>query len=293
MASSGDNALGLYLRDRRGRIEPSAFGLPTRRRRTPGLRREEVAHRAEVSAVWYTWLEQGRGGTPSADVLERLADALLMSAAEREHLFMLAQQRPPAVRYQPTEAISPQLQRVLDSLDASPAYVKTATWDVVAWNRAAAAVLTDYGALPPGKRNILRLIFCDPRVRGHLLDWEAEARFAVAAFRSESVRACANERKDALVRELTAECSEFATIWNDLDVRNLGEGVKQVRHETGEIIGLEYSSFVVDGRPDLGLVIYTPSSLTDRASVRVAVERMAIVENADVGRPPEPTGIGP
>lgn len=278
MANASENELGLYLRDRRSRLDPLAYNLPTGRRRTPGLRREEVALRAGISSVWYTWLEQGRGGTPSADVLERLADALAMTPAERDHLFLLAQQRPPGVRYQGESRVSPQLQRVLDTLDTSPAYVKTATWDVVAWNAAAAAVLTDYATLEPEDRNILRLLFCDPRVRGHLVDWEAEARFAVAAFRSEAVRAGADERKNALVQRLGQECPEFAAFWNDLDVRNHGEGVKQIRHGSGRVIGLEYTSFVVDGHPGLGLVIYTPSSPGDRAAVRAVMQAQSDLE---------------
>src|SRR5690242_2230172 len=149
LAHADDNRLGAYLKDRRARLDPSAFGLLGTRRRTPGLRREEVAQRANVSATWYTWLEQGRGGAPSADVLERIAHALMLTDAEREHLFLIGLGRLPDVRYQMTDGVSPRLQRVLDSLELSPALVKTPTWDVVAWNRAAAAVLTDYSALEP------------------------------------------------------------------------------------------------------------------------------------------------
>src|SRR5580698_6627694 len=157
--SHGANPLGTYLKDRRAKLDPAAFGFAPQRRRTPGLRREEVAQRASVSPTWYTWLEQGRGGAPSADVLERIARALVLTDVEREHLFLLAPGRPPEVRYQVVEAVTPRLQRLLDALEFSPAYVKTSTWDVLAWNRAAAAVLADYGALAPAQRNILRLLF--------------------------------------------------------------------------------------------------------------------------------------
>src|SRR6201985_2768457 len=119
------NRLGPYLKDRRGKLDPAALGLSPGRRRTPGLRREEVAQRANVSTTWYTWLEQGRGGAPSADVLERIAEALMLTAAEREHLFLLAQGRPPEVRYEADVRVSPTLQRILDSMHDSPAYVKT------------------------------------------------------------------------------------------------------------------------------------------------------------------------
>ena len=130
------------------RLDPATFGFRGRRR-TPGLRREEVAQRANISPTWYTWLEQGRGGAPSADVLNRIAAALMLTDVEREHLFLLGLGRPPEVRYKAAEGVTPRLQRLLDAFEVSPALIKTATWDVVAWNRAAAAVLTDYGALAP------------------------------------------------------------------------------------------------------------------------------------------------
>src|SRR6266568_5756739 len=131
------NPLGTYLKDRRAKLDPATFGFPLKRRRTPGLRREEVAQRANVSATWYTWLEQGRGGAPSADVLDRIARALMLTQVEREHLFLLGLGRPPEARYQENEGVTPRLQRVLDALDPSPALIRTATWNVVAWNRAA------------------------------------------------------------------------------------------------------------------------------------------------------------
>ena len=140
MPAATDNPLGTYLKDRRAKLDPAAFGFSLNRRRTPGLRREEVAQRANVSATWYTWLEQGRGGAPSADVLDRIARAMMLTDVEREHIFLLGLGRPPEVRYHAPEGVTPRLQRVLDSLEVSPAFVKTPTWDVVAWNRAATVV---------------------------------------------------------------------------------------------------------------------------------------------------------
>src|SRR6476620_6277076 len=123
----GDNLLGTFLRDRRTKLDPASFGVSLTRRRTPGLRREEVAQRANVSATWYTWLEQGRGGAPSADVLNRIARALMLTDDEREHLFLLGLGRPPEVRYQASEGVTPRLQRVLDALESSPALIRTVT----------------------------------------------------------------------------------------------------------------------------------------------------------------------
>ena len=273
-APADANPLGAYLRDRRARLDPAALGLPAARRRTPGLRREEVAQRADVSATWYTWLEQGRGGAPSADVLDRIARALLLTDAEREYLFLLALGRPPEVRsheYRAPEGVTPRLQRVLDALEFSPAFVKTPTWDVVAWNAAAAAVLTDYGALAPGQRNILRLMFCDPEVRGAQPDWEGAARFVVAAFRADAARAGASGEVGALVEDLGRRSPEFAAMWRAHDVRAYGEGTKVRRHPTAGLIALEYSAFAVDGQPGLGMVVFSPATSADEDRVRALV----------------------
>src|ERR1700744_619418 len=123
MPAANENPLGTYLRDRRTKLDPATFGIALTRRRTPGLRREEVAQRANVSATWYTWLEQGRGGAPSAGGLERIGRALMLTGVEREHLFLLGLGRPPEVRCQAVDGVTPRLQRVLDALELSPAYV--------------------------------------------------------------------------------------------------------------------------------------------------------------------------
>ncbi|MFP3544034.1 helix-turn-helix transcriptional regulator [Rhizobium sp. SIMBA_035] len=259
--------LAAFLKDRRVKLDPSAFGL-SGRRRTPGLRREEVAQRANISPTWYTWLEQGRGGAPSADVLNRIANGLMLTEPEREHLFMLGLGRPPEVRYKPAEGVTPRLQRLLDSLDASPALIKTAMWDVVAWNRAAAVVLTDYGTIAPEKRNILRLIFSNPAIRAKQHDWETLARFVVAAFRADVARAGAGSEVSKLVEELSAVSADFERLWQENDVRVHGDGVKRLKHPKLGTIDLEYSAFAVDGRPDLGLVIYNPVDPATAAEIR-------------------------
>src|ERR1700743_1250595 len=127
---ASDNLLGTYLRDRRLKLDPASFGFAPERRRTPGPRREEVAQRANIIPTWYTWLEQGRGGAPSAIVLDRIAQALMLTDVEREHLFLLGLGRPAGVRYRRDEGVTPRLQRVLDSLEPSPALIRTALWDV-------------------------------------------------------------------------------------------------------------------------------------------------------------------
>ncbi|MCW5135435.1 helix-turn-helix transcriptional regulator [Burkholderia cenocepacia] len=271
MVDAPDNLLGAYLRDRREKLDPAALGLPATRRRTPGLRREEVAQRAHVSVAWYTWLEQGRGGAPSADVLDRLARALMLNEAEREHLFLIGLGHPPEVRYHAPAGVTPRLQHVLDSLDASPAIIRTATWDVAAWNDAAAATLTDYATLPPAARNILRLIFVDAGVRHAQSDWERVARFAVGGFRADVARSGATQAVQAFVDEMRATSAEFDAMWRDHDIRTHEEATKEIRHPRAGRIALEHSTFSVTGRPDLSLVIFTPATPADRARIRELV----------------------
>jgi transcriptional regulator with XRE-family HTH domain len=258
-----DNPLGSYLKDRRSKLDPAAFGFPPDRRRTAGLRREEVARRANISPTWYTWLEQGRGGAPSADVLDRIAHALMLTDVEREHLFLLGLGRPPEVRYRKDEGVTPRLQRVLDALNPTPAIIRTATWDVVAWNRAATLILPDYGSLPPDQRNMLRHIFLNPGVRAAHYDWENVARSVVAAFRADAARAGAIAEVGALVEELCLLSPDFEGMWRDHDVRAFGEGTKHIRHPVLGAIAFEYSAFAVDGRPDLSLLIYNPATQAD------------------------------
>ena len=274
MPRTDDNQLGTYLKDRRAKLDPAALGFPTARRRTPGLRREEVAQRAHVSATWYTWLEQGRGGSPSTDVLDRIARALMLTEIEREHLFLIALGHPPEVRYQAKEGISPRIQRVLDALEFIPAFVKTVTWDLVAWNRAAAALL-GYGALGPAERNILRRIFLDPQARAVQLDWQSVARFAVAAFRADTARAGASANVEGLVDELCRLSPEFELMWRENDVQTHGEGVKQLRHPVAGLLALEYSAFSVEGRPDLSLIIYNPVTPKDADRIRGLLKSQA------------------
>lgn len=272
MTELNGNLLGTYLRDRRAKLDPASFGLPLKRRRTPGLRREEVAQRANVSATWYTWLEQGRGGAPSADVLDRIARAMMLTDIEREHIFLLGLGRPPEVRYHEAQGITPRLQRVLDVFEISPAFIKTPTWDVVAWNKAAAAVLTDYAQLAPEQRNILRLIFRDSGVRARQDNWTNVARFVVAAFRADAARAGATNAIQGLVDDLSRESPEFAAMWRNNDVRAHGDGTKTLHHPAVGPLQMEYSAFAVDGRPDLGMVVYNPLTKGDADKVRALMK---------------------
>jgi transcriptional regulator with XRE-family HTH domain len=268
---------GDYLKNRRTKLDPASFGFSGGRRRTAGLRREEVAQRANISATWYTWLEQGRGGSPSADVLDRIARALTLTELEREHLFLLGLGRSPQVHYRGGDAITPRLQRLIDAIPYSPAIVRTATWDVVAWNQAATVVLTDYGALPPEKRNVLRMIFCDPRVRAAQTDWKSVARLVVGSFRIDAARAGADAEVAPFVEELCRTSPEFAAMWQDNEVQAHGDGIKRLHHPVLGLIALEYSAFAVDGRPVLQMIVYNPATSADQARLRSLIDEAAAI----------------
>ncbi|MFJ5159847.1 helix-turn-helix transcriptional regulator [Pantoea sp. NPDC088449] len=267
MTMQDDNVLGNYLRERRQRLDAAKLGYPLLRRRTPGLRREEVAVRACVSTTWYTWLEQGRGGAPSEEVLERLAKALELSAAERDHLFLLAQNRLPGVTWQAGVDVSPSLQRVLDSMENTPALIKTAEWQVVAWNRAATKVFVDYAELPPEQRNILLMMFRNEEMKKRLPDWHRVTRGMVANFRADVARTGATEHVRALVEELSEMSETFHQLWLSQEVSQHGEGLKQLWLPDEGVLELEYSTFAVEGKPGLSLVVFNPRQQHDRDCV--------------------------
>lgn len=268
MAAPARPSLGHFLRERRSRLDPASFGLPSERRRTPGLRREEVAQRAHISTTWYTWLEQGRGGAPSREVLQRLSTALMLTGPEREHMFILALGHLPEPSYRQTEDVSPRLQRVLDAMAEHPAMIRTATWDVLAWNRAAAMVLTDYGRLPRERRNILRLMFGEGRMEAAQDDGLKMARYVVAAFRADAARAGASDAGGDLVGELRQRSPLFDRLWQDHEVAGHGDGVKRLHHPRLGPLDLEFSTFAVEGRPDLSLMVYIAANTPTADRIR-------------------------
>jgi hypothetical protein len=281
MPFRGEQELGAFLRARRERLDAAGLGFDTARRRTPGLRREEVAARANVSSTWYTWLEQGRGGGPSAEVLDRICNALLLTDAERAHAFMLALGRPPEPSYRPPEGIEPKLQRVLDSFETSPALIKTATWDIVAWNRVSVAVFGDYEKLPARDRNILKLLFLYKTMRPPFAVWREMARFVVATFRADAIRAGAGRYIVELVQELREASPEFAAMWDENEV---GDGVGAPRRFQQSRVGeieLDGTIFRVAGRQDLSLVVHCPVRPEDAERIK---RLLAMGHDASFGR---------
>jgi len=177
------------------------------------------------------------------------------------------------VRYRKSEGVTPRLKRVLDALNPTPALIRTAIWDVVAWNRAATVMLIDYASIPPDQRNILRFIFLDPRARASQYDWESVARFVLGAFRVDAARAGAAAEVEPLVDELCRLSPEFKTMWRDNDVRGPhGETVKHIRHPVLGPVSFEYSAFSVDGRTDLTMVVYNPAKAEDAERIKSLME---------------------
>ena len=248
--------LGAFLSARRGRLQPAAVGLPTGRRRTPGLRREEVAALAGVSVSWYTWLEQGRDIGVSADALGRLAGVLRLDRAESAHLFALASRQLPASAA--GAELSDALVALVRSIDPTPAYVRNSRLDILAWNPAVADLFVDFGALRPHERNTLRLTFLYPPYRSLIRDWEPFARVMLRVFRAARAKAPDKAPFDRLVEEIGAESEEFRAWWREGDVQSLDEGVKRLRHPTRGLLDLTYVVLTPEGRPDVSFVTYVP-----------------------------------
>jgi transcriptional regulator with XRE-family HTH domain len=234
-------------------------GLPGGgRRRTPGLRREEVATLAGVGTTWYTWLEQGRDVRASLDVLEALARALRLNPAERAHLVTLGrgEQAPPPPPER--EHVSPTIRRLVEHLDPSPAYLLGRRWDYLVWNRAFSAVFGDLGLMPAGKRNHLWLMFMDPTRREQLTDWEKAARRQVARFRGDYASHVGDPQFDKLVESLLEQSPDFAKFWARHEVASSGEGRKEIIHPAVGDLFFEHAMFRHGENPDHRLLLYSP-----------------------------------
>jgi transcriptional regulator with XRE-family HTH domain len=267
MAADGDpQALGQLLRSRRERLTPAEVGLPAgSRRRTAGLRREEVALLANVSATYYTFLEQGRQVRPSAQVIDSLAAALRMSAAERRYLEVLAYGGDNASRgggpaTAPAERLDAGVADLVQRLEPFPTIVKGRRWDVLAANPAARELFTDWDALPDGERNLVRWMFTTDRAREVYLEWEPEARAMLGRFRL----AAAGHRDDqdftALIAELQRDSEHVRDWWPRHDVIAVGSGSKKLRHPRLGPVSYSHVVLQVADNPDQTLVTYSPAT---------------------------------
>lgn len=248
--------LAEFLRKHREKIAPEDVGLPRgRRRRTPGLRREEVAALAGVGLTWYTWLEQGRDISVSATFLDNLSKVLKLDAAERRHLFLLAHQRLPSELGKTWCSVPPLVQQLMDDLPARPAYILNLRWDVLAWNNAADKLLS-FSSHTPERRNMLWLLFTDPAVRELFTPWEEQACQMLASFRRDFARAAQDPAIDALVDELTKVSPEFKQWWKTQEVNAPCQGVRHLYLEEMGAIALDHTTLTVDEERHLRLVYY-------------------------------------
>ncbi|NYI05993.1 helix-turn-helix domain-containing protein [Allostreptomyces psammosilenae] len=260
--------LATFLRSRRERLDPRDLGLPSRRqaRRTPGLRREEVAELAGISVDYVVRLEQGRGLRPSADVVEALARALRLTPVERAYLFNLAQQRPRNAD-QPATTAPPPLARLVADLSPLPAMLLNHRYDILAWNREMTRLLLDFGTLPPPRRNSMWLCLMHPRIRELYVDRERVVREGIAHLRA----AWAAHPEDRVLTDLIAELAgrdeQFARLWAERDIEVNGRGRKVMRHPDVGVFAVHFEVLVPLHDPDQRLVVFRAADDESRSAL--------------------------
>lgn len=244
-----------FLRRHRQRLTPADVGLPSGgRRRTPGLRREEVAALAGVGITWYTWLEQGREIGVSEDFLLRLAKVLKLDDAECCHLFVLVHRRPPPAEAYHWPTVSPLVQQLMDELVHRPAYVFNLRWDVIAWNSAADA-LFKFSRKEPEDRNVLRMVFADPDLRPRLTSWHSDAPRLVESFRRDLVLVPEDPSMLLLVDELKKLSPDFRHWWGGLQESPPSDGLASVATKNG-VVKFQHEVMSVNQHRHLRMVIY-------------------------------------
>ncbi|MFD9206743.1 helix-turn-helix transcriptional regulator [Streptomyces sioyaensis] len=266
-------SLGEFLRSRRERLSPQEAGiLAGPRRRTPGLRREEVAQLSGVSVTWYTWLEQARDITVSRQVLMSLARALMLSSVERRYLFALA--GVPLPERPADGGPGPALQKLVEALEPHPAYLLDANWDLVGWNRAEAGLIGDPGQLEPAERNLLWLVFTDPAMRSLLADWDGQAQDLVAQFRADARQRSGDPRFEQLTNGLREASPEFRTWWAAHDIADFGSSRRCFAHPRVGALTFDYVKLAALDAPGIKLFACMPADATTAAKLP-ALQRCA------------------
>ena len=249
-------SLGAFIRTRRDRLTPDLVGLsPGLRRRAKGLRREELAGLCGISPTWLTWIEQGRTKAVSAETIEKIARALLLSRAERSYLFELAGMRDPEG---PDVSCDPQLELMLREAVAkikTPAYVLDHEWNAIAWNTPAAQLFTDWLGKPDADRNLLHYAFLDPRARSFILNWPSRAQRLVAEFRGECRAVLNTPRIKKRVEELRRRSKEFESFWSTQNVLEREGGERIFHHPKLGRVSLRQLTLGLSTSPGIKLVI--------------------------------------
>jgi transcriptional regulator with XRE-family HTH domain len=255
-------ALSAFLKSQRAKIAPRSAGLPEgTRRRTPGLRREEVAQLAGVSSTWYTWLEQGRDIKVSASVLDCVAAALQMNEDERKYLFSLASDSGSAIHRLKEELpeIGPSLRRILQELRYCPTIISDRRCHIVGWNEAAAHVFLDFEKLPPNERNMIRLLFTRKEFQRLAVNWEEFASGFLAIFRAYYGQYVDDEWYDRFLGEMSGYHPDFNRLWEQSSVSSAPEVLIEFRHANAGKMLFQLTSLQVHGDTDLRCSIYTPA----------------------------------
>jgi transcriptional regulator with XRE-family HTH domain len=267
--------LAAFLRSRRERIAPAQVGVtPIGRRRTPGLRREEVAQLAGVGVTWYTWLEQGRDIKVSEQVLEAIARTLQFDRDERAHLLNLAGAADQQVVAE-CAAVPPQIRVMLSQLEPFPASVVNAKYDLLAYNRTYARLIDDIDALPPEDRNCMWLCFTDPAWRKALIDWEDGANRMVANLRWLMADHVAEPSWKSLVKRLRAASPEFSERWERHEVASIENKTKLVRNPLVGTLRLDVTNTWLSPRPGTRLHVYTPADATTTRRLNELAEKIS------------------
>ena len=255
MANPRQSELGDFLRSRRQKLTPKLVGIPAgRRRRTPGLRREEVAELAGIGVDWYVRLEQGRSVSPSVTTIDALARALRLTRAEHTHLRALTHDG--ERRQFAPETVPPAIRRTVESLN-QPAYITGRRWDILCWNAAAEAIFA-FGRLPEAERNVLICMLTNAATRRLFgASWADEAKRMVAQFRATHDLWAGDPAFRDLLARLRAGCPEFAAWWEAHDIRGSVAGRKALSHPKKGRLRFEYTTFQANDDPALRLVIYT------------------------------------
>ncbi|MFD9126093.1 helix-turn-helix transcriptional regulator [Kitasatospora sp. NPDC059571] len=257
-AAQRRHELAAFLRSRRERISPEQVGLPvTGRRRTPGLRREEVAQLATVGVTWYTWLEQGRDIQVSAQVLHSVARALMLDPTERAHLFVLAGSEDPSPVVE-CSTVTPAIRLLLTQIDPMPAAVLNNRYDVLAYNRPYTWIVGDLDELPFEDRNLMWLLFTDSFFQRSLVDLDEARTSMVARFRAAMADHGAEPAWKTLVARLRQASPEFEAVWQQHEVAGLGNGLKRFLLPDGGLLRFEYTNLWLGPRLGPRLVAYTP-----------------------------------
>ena len=262
-------ALSEFLKTQRSKINPQMVGLPVgTRRRTPGLRREEVAHLAGVSTTWYTWLEQGRDITVSNSVLDAISDALQLNKDERNYLYALALPEAEKRSFSNDEVtvISPALTKILNELRNCPIIISDRRCHIVGWNPAAAHVFLDFDQIPKEERNLIQLLFSRKEFKSLAVNWEHFVKGFLAIFRTYYGQYVGDQWYTSFINEMEQNFPEFHELWNESEVSSAPDVLIEFRHAKAGKMLFNLTSLQVQGNIDLRCSVYTPVENTNTES---------------------------